>query len=163
MRGDMLNSLNVIMVNNIVGKFSHHYFVSIAYIINIHSLNIFAEKRFCSTGFSEINNKVNDVRISNANSYSCIFLLKSLQTNIMQSSPSKAVNVLFYSGKLYFTVHKISNNSFLFSLNLKTRKKMQDDVQRLKTITHSCIFLFTKSLQTNMMPYSQFESFECYF
>lgn len=78
MKGDMLKSLTVIMVNNIIGKFSHHYFVSIAYIINIHSLNIFAEKRFCSTGFSEINNKVNDVKISNANSYSCIFLLKSL-------------------------------------------------------------------------------------
>lgn len=67
----------------------------------------------------------------------------------MQSSRSKAINVLFYTGKLYLIVHKSSNNSFFFdSPNLKTRRKLQDGVQRLMTSSHSCIFLFTKSLQT---------------
>lgn len=58
MRGGMLNTLTVNTVNDIrIDKFSHHSFITIAWIININSLNILAKKRFYFTGFSEFENK----------------------------------------------------------------------------------------------------------
>lgn len=103
-----------------------------------------AKKRFYFTVFSEFENKNQCCK-----NIECLHVFMYFFLYIMQSSRSKAMNVLFYTGKLYLIVHKSSNNSFLFvSPNLKTRRKLQDGVQRSMTSSHSCIFLFTKSLQT---------------